>query len=132
MLRKELLFFAGTALRNIDCREEPAVGELAVQDQLHVTRAFEFLENEFIHAGSRIHQRRGQNGQGTALFDLARRGEHLARNFQGASVDATGHSAATPTMDRVVSACYPSDGIKQDKNVFARFNHASTTLDHES
>ena len=130
--REEFLLLARAALGNVNGREQAAVGQLAVQNQLHVAGALELLENQFVHARAGVHQRRGQDGQRAALFNLAGGGEHLARNFQRAGIHAAGHRAAAAAVDAVVGAGDAGDGIQQHKDVLAGFHHAPAALDHEA
>ena len=45
---EEFFLFASAALGNVDGREKSAVGKFPVEDQFHVTGAFEFLEDDFV------------------------------------------------------------------------------------
>ena len=130
--REKFFLLARAALGDVQGGEEPAVGELAVQDQFHVAGAFELLENQFVHARAGVHQGGGDDGQRAALLDLAGGGEHLARNFQRAGIHAAGHGAAAAAMDAVVGAGDAGDGIQQDKNVPPAFDHAAAALDDEA
>ena len=48
-LGEQQVFTTRTGLRNIDGREDTALGKLAVQYQFHVTGTFEFLVHHIIH-----------------------------------------------------------------------------------
>ena len=54
----EQLFFAARArLRDVDRRPDAAVGQLAVEHQLHVAGALELLEDQLVHAAAGVDQR---------------------------------------------------------------------------
>src|SRR3974390_1035053 len=104
VLGKEFFLFARAAFGNVDGREQTAIGKLAVENELHVAGAFEFLEDEFIHPGAGVNERGGQNGERTAFFNLSGGGKHLAGNFEGARVHTAGHGAAAAAVNAVVCA----------------------------
>src|SRR5436305_1972367 len=132
MFGKKFLLFARAALGNINGRKKTSIGELAIEDQFHITSTFEFLESEFIHTRSSMHESCCENRQRAAFFDFASRSEQFSWNFHCACIHATGHCSTATAMDAVVSASHASDGIEQHENIFARFNHASATLDHKA
>ena len=78
----EQLFFSGPGLVDVDGRENPAVGELAVQNYFHVAGALEFFENYFVHAASGIDQGGGDDGQAPPLLDVSRRAEKPFRAME--------------------------------------------------
>src|SRR4051812_30903939 len=45
----ELLFLAGARLRDVDAREDPAVEEVAVEQDLRVAGPLELLEDDLVH-----------------------------------------------------------------------------------
>src|SRR6185437_3615732 len=47
----------------------------AVEDDLHVAGAFELFEDDLVHAAAGLDQRGGDDGERTALFDVAGRAE---------------------------------------------------------
>lgn len=61
--RQELFLTPRARLGNINRRPDTAVRQPAIEDQLHVARAFEFLKDQFVHAATRVDQGRGHNGQ---------------------------------------------------------------------
>ena len=96
--------FARSGLIDVDRRENPLIHQPTVQMDLHVARAFEFFENDFIHSATGIDQRRGDNGQTAAIFDVARRAEKLLRFMQRVGIDAAGKNLSARRHDRVIGA----------------------------
>ena len=60
---KQQIFLAGAARYWIDRREDPAIGEVAVELELHIARSLELLENDLVHLRSGIDESRGEDGQ---------------------------------------------------------------------
>src|SRR4030081_2035916 len=50
----EQLFLAGAGPRDVDRREGALVGDLAIEDELRVAGALEFLEDTLVHAAAAI------------------------------------------------------------------------------
>src|ERR687891_418301 len=75
ILWNQQFFLARAALLQIDGREDAFVRELAVEVDFQVARAFELLEDHFIHAATGIDQGRGHDRQAPAFFNVARRAE---------------------------------------------------------
>ena len=69
-------------------------GNLAVENQLHVSSAFELLENDFIHAAVGVDERGGNDRQGTCLLGVPGRGKDPTRDFHGAGIDPARHGAS--------------------------------------
>ena len=69
--RQQQLFLAGSAAVDVDGREDALVDHLAVEVDFQVAGTLELFENHVVHAASRINQRRGNDGERAALFDVA-------------------------------------------------------------
>ena len=54
---------AGARSHEVDSWEDALVAERSVELQLHVTRAFEFLENHFVHLAARVDEGRCDDGE---------------------------------------------------------------------
>src|SRR6185369_11607281 len=102
--------FAGTARGDIDRRPESHFGALPVEYQLHVTGAFEFLEDDIVHAAAGFDQDRGHDRKRTGFFGFTRGGEELAGLFERTDVEAAG-SGATRIAGRIVSARKAGDRV---------------------
>ena len=62
----------------------------ATEHQIHVTGAFKLLKNDIIHAAAGVDQNSGDNGQGTAIFDLAGGAEYPPRHRKGIRSQSAG------------------------------------------
>lgn len=63
ILGDEELFLTGAGTLNVDGREDALVNELSIQDDFHVAGSLEFFEDYFIHAGARVDERGGDDGE---------------------------------------------------------------------
>ena len=107
-------------LEDIDRRVDALVADLAVEHELHVSGAFELLEDELVHAAAGIDERGGDDGQRARFLGVARRGEKLARDFQRARIDAAGHGASAAAHGVVEGAADAGDRVEQDEDILAR------------
>ena len=57
------LFLARPRLLDVDRRPEPALGQLAVEDELHVAGALELLEDQLVHPAAGLDQGGRQHGE---------------------------------------------------------------------
>ena len=90
----------------------------------HVAGAFEFFEDDFIHARTGIDQRRGDNRQRAAFFDIARRAEEAFRFVQRVGIHTAGKNFAGVRLNGVVGASETGDGVEQDDDVAFVLDHA--------
>ena len=86
-LEEQQFFFARAGASDVDGREDPLIGELAIQVDLHIARALEFLEDDVIHSTAGVDERRRDNRQAAAFFDIASRAEKAFRALQRVRVD---------------------------------------------
>src|SRR6185437_13787171 len=86
VLGDEQLFLAGARALDVNGGEDALVHQLAVEDDLHVAGAFELFEDDLVHAAAGLDQRGGDDGERTALFDVAGRAEEALRPLQGVGV----------------------------------------------
>ena len=56
---------------NVDSREDALVRQLAVELKFHIARAFEFLENHFIHLATGFDECSGNDGEAAATLNVA-------------------------------------------------------------
>ena len=92
--RQQDLLLAGAGRVDVDRREDPLVGDLAVELELGVTGALELLEDHRVHRRAGLDQRRGDDRQRAAVLDVAGRAEEPLRRVQRGRVDTTGQDAA--------------------------------------
>ena len=74
----------------VDGREDALVGQGAVELEFHVAGAFKLFKNHFVHLRTRVDEGRGNDGERTAAFDVARGTEEAFGFLQGVGVDTTG------------------------------------------
>ena len=72
--------------------------------QLHVSRAFEFLKDQCVHAAASFSKRRGQYGEAAAFFRVSRRSEKFLGFNQGLRFDAARHDAPFAGLQIIISA----------------------------
>jgi hypothetical protein len=126
---EEELLVAGRAGVDVDGRVEAALGEPAVEPQLHVAGALELLEDDLVHLRAGLDQGRGQDGQRAALFDVAGRAEELLGRVQRPGVHTTGHDPAGGRGGQVVGPGQAGDAVEDDHDVPAHLDQALGPLD---
>ncbi|CAK6470919.1 hypothetical protein PSEG_05569 [Pseudomonas sp. Nvir] len=129
-LSGEQFFFTGTGTVVIDSREDAFFGNLTREVQLHVTGAFKLFVDHFVHFGAGVNQRRGDDGQAAALFDVTCRTEETLRTVQGVGVHTTCQDFTRSRYHGVVGSRQTSNGVEQDDNVFLVFNQTFCFLDN--
>ena len=102
--RKEFFLLARAALRDVHGREDAALEEAAIEDDLGVTRSLELLEDHFVHARAGVDQRGGDDGQRAPVLGVARRAEEASRFLHGTRVDAAGKDLSRSSLLVVVRA----------------------------
>src|ERR1700687_4381505 len=128
-LALEQLFLTGTGALNVNGGEDALVAELAVEDDFHVAGALELLEDDVVHAAAGFNQSGGDDGERTALFDVAGGAEEALGTLQGVGVHAAGEHFAGGRDDGVVGAGQTGDGIQQDHHVALVFDQALGLFD---
>jgi len=118
----EEFFLAGAGLLNVDGGPDAPVGELTIKDKLHVTGAFEFLEDDFVHAAAGVDQGGGKDGERAAFFGVAGAAEDLFGQLQGTDIDAAAHGAAAGADPTVEGPAKAGDGVEQDDDVVAELH----------
>ena len=86
----EQLFFTRTALDQVDSGIDAAVGQAAIEDQLHIACSFEFFKDHLIHSRACIDQRCRNDGQRSALFDITSSSKETFWLMQGIGIDTAG------------------------------------------
>src|SRR5437764_1072462 len=90
----EQLFLARSRAVDVEAREDALLHQLAIEHDLRVTRSLELLEDHFVHARSRVDQRRADDGQRAAFLDVAGRAEEPLGLVECVRVDAAGEDLA--------------------------------------
>src|SRR5574341_153465 len=130
VLVHEELFLAGAGGVDVDGREHALVHELAVEVELHVAGALEFLEDHVIHAAARVHEGRGEDREAPPILDAARGAEEPFRPLEGVRVQAAGEHLAAGGNDGVMRAGQAGDAVQQDHHVLLVLHEALGALDH--
>src|ERR1700693_2971915 len=94
--RKQKLLPTSAGFEYVDGRINPLIADLSIQNHLHVAGTFELVENELIHLGSGLNQRRRHDRQRAGLFRVTRSSKELARYLHGPRIQATAHGTSTP------------------------------------
>ena len=81
------------------------------------------------HSAAGFDERRCDDGERPRFLGVARRGKQLARFFEGADVQASGHGAPARSASRVMSAGETGQGVQQDDGVAAHLNNALGAID---
>ena len=115
-------FPAGAAADDIHGGEEAAVGQLAVQVQLHVAGALKLLVNHLIHPAAGIHQASADDGQAAAFFDVAGGPKELLGGIKGCRIDTAGKGAPAGRNRQVIGPGQPGNAVQQDNHVLAVFH----------
>ena len=98
--------------------------------QFHVTGAFKLFVDNFVHFGTGVDQRRGDDGQATALLDVTCRTKETLRTVQGVGVHTTGQHFTGSRNHGVVGTRQTGNGVEQDDNVFLVFNQTFRFLNN--
>ena len=94
-----------------------------------VTGALELFEDHVVHAGPRVDERRGDDGERTTLFHVAGGAEEALRALQGVGVHTTGEHLAGAGYHGVVGASQTRDGVEEDDYVALVLDEALGLLD---
>ena len=127
---QQQFFPTGAAAVELDGWEHPFFIQAAIEVDLAVTRAFEFLKNHFVHAAARIDQGRANDGQGAALFNFARGTEKSFGALQCIGVHTAREHLAGAWHHVVISAGQAGDGVQQDDHIFFQFHQTFGTFNH--
>ena len=128
-LQKEFLA-PGAGFEDVGGGVVHLLGDLAIEHEFHVAGAFEFLEDEIVHAATGLDESGGEDGEGTGFTGVACGGEEAARDFQGTDTDTTGHGG-TALFGVVEGAGEAGDGVQQDEDMLTAFDEAFGAFDGE-
>src|SRR5680860_1541404 len=117
LLAHQQLFTASAGGDHVYRREDALVRELAAQPQLHVSGALELLEDDLVHLGPGFDERGGQDGQRSAVLDVAGGTEEPLRRVQRRGVHASGQDAPTSRRRDVVGTAQTGDRVEQHHDV---------------
>ena len=123
-------FLPGAALLDVDGREHAAIGQLAIEVDLHVAGALELFEDHFVHARAGVDQRGRDDRQRAAFLDVPGRAEEALRALQGVAVHAARQHLARRRHDGVVGARQAGHRVEQDDDVLLVLDQPLRLLDH--
>src|ERR1043166_541573 len=103
----------------------------AVEMQLHVSGAFEFFEDQFVHPAAGFGERGREYGEAAAFFDIARASEKFLRLNESFGFDAARHDPALARLQIVIAARKAREAIEQNDDILFHFNEALRALEHE-
>src|SRR2546430_17362793 len=86
---------------------------------LHITRAFELFENNFVHSATRIDQSRSDDRQAPAVLDISRGAEKLFRLMKRIGIHVTREDLSAGRYYGVICARQSRDAIKENQVIFS-------------
>src|SRR5699024_6089988 len=125
---QQQLVLAGAGRIDVHSREHAALGDLAVQLQLGVTRALELLEDHRVTGGAGLHHCGGDDGQAATVLDIARSTQEALRRVQGVGVHTTGQDAPGGSRGGVVPRAKSGDVVHQETDVLTLLDQALRAL----
>src|SRR5699024_3424798 len=125
------LLAAGAGGVHVHRGEHPLVRQLAGQPQLHVPGALELLEDHLVHLRAGLHQRRGEDGQRTAVLDVPGGAEELLRWVERRGVHAAGEDPAGGGSGQVVGTGQPGERVEQHHHVLTELDQPLGALDRQ-
>src|SRR5262245_47830508 len=75
VLPEQQLLASRARAHHVERAEHAAIGELALEVELHVAGALEFLEDDLVHSRAGVHEGGTDDRERPTLLDLARRPE---------------------------------------------------------
>ena len=112
------LLAARGRLQRVDRWIKPFLLQGAIEMQLHVAGAFEFLENDFVHAAARLGQRGRENSEAAPFLGIARRTEKFLRLGQRFRLHTARHDPAFARLQIIITARQSRDAVEQNHHVF--------------
>src|SRR5256885_3481854 len=97
---------------------------------LHITRAFELFENNFVHSATRIDQSRSDDRQAPAVLDISRRAEKLFWLMKRIGIHATREDLSAGRYYGVIGARQSRDTIKENHDIFSMLDQTFSLLNH--
>ena len=89
LLVNQQVLVTRTGGNGVDSREDAAVGQVAVELELHVAGALELLKDDLVHLGTGVDEGRGQDGERATVLDIAGCAQEALGRIQCRRIDAT-------------------------------------------
>lgn len=134
---EEEFFAAGAGTKDVDGGVDEVFGEFAVEDEFHVSGAFEFLEDGVVGFGVGVDEGGAEDGEGAGFAGVASGGEESAGHFEGAGHDAAGLDAAAAGLAFVsahlvvVGSGEAGDGVHEEEDVLSALDESFGAFDAE-
>ena len=117
-------FFAGAAFFDVDGREHPLVGKLAVQDHFQIASALEVLVHGVVLLAAGFDQDGGKDGQAAAVFEVAGGAEEALGLVDGGFADGGGGGASGMGVQTAAGPGQAGEGIQENDHVPADLDQA--------
>ncbi len=117
---------------DVDSREDTFVRQFAVELKFHITRTLELFENHFVHLRAGLGERRCDNGERAAVFDVAGCAEEAFGLLKSIGIDTTGKDFTRRGSYRIICACEARNRVEQNDNVVTAFDHTFCLFEHQS
>src|ERR1051325_601515 len=125
----EQFLFACAGTFDVNRRENAAVDKGAIEVHFHVAGAFEFFEDNFVHAGACIDEGGRDDCERTAFFDVTGGTEKAFGFMQRVGIDTAGQNLAGVRLNGVVSAGEAGDRVEENNDVALVLDHAAGFFD---
>src|ERR1044072_2361318 len=99
--------------------------------QLHVSGAFEFLENQFVHTTAGLGEGSGENRKTASFFHIARAPEKFLWLDQCLRFDTARHDPPLVRLQIIIAARKPRQTIEQNHDVFLHLDQTFGAFEHE-
>ena len=129
--RDEQFLAPGPALEDVDGGVDPAVRELAREDEFHVAGALELLEDHVVHPRAGVHERGADDGERAALLDGAGAAEEPLRAAQCAGFEAARHRPALPGEHGVVRPREPRNRVEKHDHIASALDEPLRFFEHD-
>ena len=131
---QQQLLAPGGARLQVDRGPQPTVGQVPAQHELAVPGALEFLEDHLVHAGARIDERGGDDGQGPFPqlgVHAPGASEKPLRLVQRRGIEPARKRSARSLFHVVVSPREARDRVENDHHVLSHLHSATRPLQRD-
>jgi len=115
----EVFLAASSRFGDMDGGENALVRNGAVEVNLHVSRALEFLEDEVVHSALGLDQGCGDDGQAAAFFGVPGGTKKTLGLHPGFGVHTARHYSSLARLEIVVAAGETRDAVEEDDRILA-------------
>jgi len=126
----EHLLFAGARPVDVNGGVDPLLCQTPLEVHLHIARALELLVDHLVHARASLNQRRGDDGERAALFNVSCCAKEPLGPVQGVGIHTSGEHLARGGHHRVVGPGQTRDGVEQNDHILLVFDQALGLFNH--